>query len=122
MRPPLVRRNWKKGFFPRLYNTLDHQEYLGCFPDISSYDPEGMSLSKKKEFETWYASQVEEGWEVRDPVQKRIRTDTQTKKYGLVFDKQVLKPGTFKSYPYGYERVELNHQDMLNVDTLLLLQ
>ena len=59
---------------------------------------------------------------VRDPVQKRIRTDTQTKKYGLVFDKRVLKPGTFKSYPYGYERVELNDQDMLNVDTLLLSQ
>lgn len=58
---------------------------------------------------------------VREPVQKRIRTDTQTKKYGLVFDKCVLEPVTFKSYPYGYERVELINQDMLNVDTLLLL-
>ena len=38
---------------------------------------------------------------MRDPLQKRIRTDTQIKKYGLVFDKRVLQPGTFKLYPYG---------------------
>ena len=38
----------KKGFFPHLFNTLDHQEYLGCFPEISSYDPEGMSLSLRR--------------------------------------------------------------------------
>lgn len=49
----------KKGFFPHLFNTLDHQDYVGCLPDISFYDPEDMLLSKKKEFETWYASQVE---------------------------------------------------------------
>lgn len=55
---------------------------------------------------------------VRDPVQRKIRTETQTKKYGLVFDKRVLEPGTFKSYPYGNERVELNDQDLINIDTL----
>lgn len=55
---------------------------------------------------------------IRDPVQKKIRTETQTKKYGLVFDKRVLEPGTFKSYPYGHERVELNDQDLINIDTL----
>lgn len=42
---------------------------------------------------------------VRDPVQKLIRTETQTKKYSLVFDKRVLEPGTFKSFPYGYESI-----------------
>ena len=57
---------------------------------------------------------------VRDPVQKRIRTETQTKKYGLVFDKRMLEPGTFKSFPYGYESIELNHQDRINIETLLL--
>lgn len=57
---------------------------------------------------------------VSDPVQKKNRTGTQAKKYGLVFDKRVLEPGTFKSYPYGYERVELNDQDLINIDILLL--
>lgn len=54
---------------------------------------------------------------VRDPVQKKIRTETQTKKYGLVFDRRVLEPGTFKSHLYGYERVELNDQDLNSIDT-----
>lgn len=33
----------KKGFFPHLFNTQDHQDYVGRIPDISYYDPEGMS-------------------------------------------------------------------------------
>lgn len=57
---------------------------------------------------------------VRDPVQKKIRTETQTKKYGLVFDGRVLEPETFKSHLYGYENVALNDQDLINIDTFLL--
>lgn len=49
----------KKGFFPHLFNTQDHQDYVGPIPDISYYDPEGMSSKKKQEFETWYATQVD---------------------------------------------------------------
>ena len=37
-----------------------------------------------------------------DPIAKKIKTETEVKKYGLVFDKRVLHIGTFKSYPYGY--------------------
>ena len=42
-----------KGFFPHLFNTQDHQDYVGPIPDISYYDPEGMSSKKKQEFKTW---------------------------------------------------------------------
>ena len=38
----------KKGFFPHLFNTPDHQQYVGRIPDLKSYDPDGM-MAKKKE-------------------------------------------------------------------------
>ena len=47
-----------KGFFPHKFNTLENQEYDGPMPDISYYDPDGMSAKKKAEFERWYAEKV----------------------------------------------------------------
>ncbi|XP_022779371.1 uncharacterized protein LOC111320904 [Stylophora pistillata] len=51
---------------------------------------------------------------VRDPVKKKIRTETQIKAYRLVFDKRVLENGTFTSLPYGYDR--FNEEDIELVD------
>ena len=48
----------KKGFFPHLFHTPDHQDYVGALPAASCYDPESMSNSKKKEFQVWYEEQV----------------------------------------------------------------
>lgn len=43
---------------------------------------------------------------VRDPVQKKIRTETQTKKYGLVFDGRVLEPEIFESkFAHGIDLI-----------------
>ena len=47
---------------------------------------------------------------VRDPVEKKIRTETQIKSYRLVFDKRVMDNGTFRSLPYGY--IRLDDEDM----------
>ncbi|CAH3114964.1 unnamed protein product [Pocillopora meandrina] len=56
----------------------------------------------------------------RDPITKKIKTETQVKKYGLVFDKRVLHVGTFKSYPYGYAQFTgFDAQDILNIETLI---
>ena len=40
----------------------------------------------------------------RNPATKHLRLITRTKRYGLVFDKRVVDPNTFRSFPYGYER------------------
>ena len=40
----------------------------------------------------------------RNPATKHLRVITRTKRYGLVFDKRVVDPTTFASYPYGYTR------------------
>ena len=38
----------------------------------------------------------------RNPATKHLRAITRTKRYGLVFDKRVVDPTTFASFPYGY--------------------
>ena len=56
----------------------------------------------------------------RNPIAKTIKTETEVKKYGLVFDKRVPHVGTFKSYPYGYAQfTEFDAQDILNIETLI---
>ena len=42
-----------KGFFLRKFNTLENQDYKGPMPDPIYYDPEGMSVKKKADFERW---------------------------------------------------------------------
>lgn len=39
---------------------------------------------------------------VRDPTTKQLSTETQIKRYQLVFDKRVVDATNFQSYPYGY--------------------
>lgn len=42
----------------------------------------------------------------RNPDTKHLKVITRTKRYGLVFDKRVIDPETFMSYPYGYKRYQ----------------
>ena len=46
----------------------------------------------------------------RHPATKHLRVIPRTKRYGLVFDKRVVDPNTFQSFPYGYTQ-DL-HEDM----------
>ena len=41
-----------------LFNTPDHQQYVGRIPDLEFYDPEGMMAKKKDELTRWHADQV----------------------------------------------------------------
>ena len=48
----------KKGFFPHLFNTPDHQQYVGRIPDLEFYDPDGIMAKKKDELTRWHADQI----------------------------------------------------------------
>ena len=52
----------------------------------------------------------------RDNRNKKLCTQTELKRYQLVFDKRVINPITFQSYPYGFKKYELN--DNLDEDIL----
>lgn len=52
----------------------------------------------------------------RYPATKHLKVGPHTKRYRLVFDKDVIHPDTFESYPYGYSLSELNDVDMENAE------
>ena len=69
----------------------------------------------------------------RDVNTKTLQTVEETKRYKVVFDKRVVDPDTFRSYPYGYEKqvttldedlsqaqaAQLDDVDMTDVELLL---
>ena len=51
----------KKGYFSHLFNTPDHQDYVGDLPPKQDYMPEGRSVKGRQEFDKWYDQQVVDG-------------------------------------------------------------
>ena len=47
-----------KGFFPHLFNTRANQEYVGPLPPRECFIPDGMSATKRDEFDVWYDASI----------------------------------------------------------------
>ena len=56
---------------------------------------------------------------VRDPQRKIIATETEIKRYQLVFDKRVVDPHTARSFPYGFQKFEWHPFDQSILDDLM---
>ena len=52
---------------------------------------------------------------VRNSKDYSLATVAQTKKYQLVYEKRVIDQDTFKTYPYGYERITNEDADMIEL-------
>ena len=50
----------RKGFFPHFFNSCENQEYVGPLPEPHYYDPDGMSVERKEEFDEWYKERKEQ--------------------------------------------------------------
>ena len=48
-----------KGFFPHAFHTRENLGYKGPLPAKDYCQPQAMKPKKRKEFDTWYAAQVE---------------------------------------------------------------
>lgn len=55
---------------------------------------------------------------VRDVKHLELKTVTEMKNYQLVFDKRVVEPDTFTTYPYGYGELDIEGMDV-DINTLL---
>ncbi|KAK3090742.1 hypothetical protein FSP39_014241 [Pinctada imbricata] len=49
----------KKGYFPHLFNTTPNQNYVGLYPPIETYIPNGMKGKAREEFLAWYQDKVQ---------------------------------------------------------------
>ena len=53
---------FKKGFYPYLFNTEENWEYEGVMPPIKYYNPSSMKPKKRKEFMEWYEERIKIGY------------------------------------------------------------
>ncbi|KAK3524699.1 hypothetical protein QTP86_000832 [Hemibagrus guttatus] len=46
----------KKGYFPHFWNTLEHQNYVGPYPEPKFYGADSMMPKDREDFFKWYAT------------------------------------------------------------------
>ena len=51
----------KKGYFPYLFNTLENKRYNGPIPELSYFDPDGLSTGERAELVTWHEAKTLSG-------------------------------------------------------------
>ena len=73
-----------KGFFPHLFNTAEHQTYVGPMPELQYYDPDGMSPNEREELVRWHAAKVAEGYvfDLKKDMTKYCESDVKLLKAG----------------------------------------
>ena len=48
-----------KGFFPHAFHTAENSGYKGPLPAKHYFQPQAMKEKERREFDAWYATQVE---------------------------------------------------------------
>lgn len=90
----LDQSEFKKGFFPHLFNIPENQNYIGTYPDKSFYQPEKMKPSQAKEFDEWYETVKHEEFDFQKELKAYCRDDVKVLKRGLeVYRENALKSG-----------------------------
>lgn len=66
-----------KGFFPHAFHTRENLGYKGPLPAKQYFQPQAMKEKKRKEFDTWYATQVEKNelYDLWDVLNKYCHSD-----------------------------------------------
>ena len=72
----------KKGFFPHFFNRSENQDYVGPLPDIHYYDPDGMSVERREEFDKWYKQRKEENFDFQKELTEYCQSDVRLLKEG----------------------------------------
>lgn len=76
----------KKGWFPHKFSRPQNFDYKGAIPNIDYCEPNTMKTKKKKEFEKWYAEQLEKDdiWNLKEELLRYYESDVQLMKEGCM--------------------------------------
>ncbi|XP_078364066.1 uncharacterized protein LOC144648356 [Oculina patagonica] len=83
----------KKGHFPHLFNTPEHQEYVGEMPAIDYYTPQHMSVKGRREFQEWYDRQKQKNqpFDFRQELRAYCESDVKLLKEGCLTFKTLFE-------------------------------
>ena len=91
----------KKGYFPHLFNTSDHQDYVGILPSKDYYMPDSMSVDARKDFDQWHDKQRAEKYkfDFKNELLAYCTSDVQLLKKGCeTFKALFLKTAGFNPF------------------------
>jgi hypothetical protein len=74
---------FKKGHFPYKFNIKTNKDYVGKIPDVSFYEPNRMSIGKRKEFFAWYETQKDVEYDFRKELEAYCISDVDILKQSL---------------------------------------
>ena len=100
----LDKSQFKKGFFPYIFNTLENQEYIGEIPAIEYFQPDRMNPKKREEFNEWYVEQTWKVWDLQKELLEYCRSDV-----------SILKQAVETYMKQQIQRVGLNPFDSLTI-------
>jgi len=86
--------DYKKGFYPYLFNTEENWNYEGIIPDKKYYNPDAMKPKKRNEFLEWWNKKRNERY-----IYNHAR---ETEEY-CISDVEILLEGCNKYSTIGYE-------------------
>ncbi|KAJ8914447.1 hypothetical protein NQ315_011388 [Exocentrus adspersus] len=57
--------NFKKGYFPHLFNTISNADYVGPLPAIEYYSPDSMKIEERQKFLDWHKQHENDKFDLR---------------------------------------------------------
>ena len=84
----------KKGYFPYHFDTPEHADYVGPWPDAKYYKPEGMKPTEKAKFEDWYEQQKGKEFNMREEKATYCESDVQILREGDMHFRDLFKEET----------------------------
>nr|XP_034315847.1 uncharacterized protein LOC117685524 [Crassostrea gigas] len=86
-----------KGYFPHLFNTKAHQNYVGPYPDLQYYGYQFLSTEERKKLEDWHATKKDETFHFREEMLQYCRSDVDILRRGcLEFRKLMIDVTTIE--------------------------
>lgn len=79
----LDEEQYKKGYFPYLFNTPEHQSYVGTIPAIQWFEPNMMSPEKRLDFLQWYEENKNVPYDFRHELEEYCRSDVRILAHSL---------------------------------------
>lgn len=88
-----------KGYFPHLFNTKPHQNYVGPYPELQYYGYHFLSTEERKKLEDWHATKKDETFRFREEMLQYCRSDVDILRRGcLEFRKLMINVTTIEEH------------------------
>ena len=86
-----------KGYFPHLFNTKNHQNYVGPYPGLEFYGYEYMSVGERKKLAEWHTRKTGDTFDFKQEMLQYCRSDVDILRRGcLEFRKLMIDVTSLK--------------------------